>query len=115
MFRDLGVTAAGIETAMAVREELKSLLFECAREYADQSGVTVELQEQTPLIGPESAVDSLGLVMLVTGFEAKLNEKYDAAVVLANERAMSMNHSPFRSVEALSEYAEELLREAGKT
>ena len=97
-----------------MREELRSLLYECVREYADQSGVAVAIEDDTPLIGPDSAVDSLGLVMVVTSFEAKLNDKYDATVVLANERAMSMTRSPFRSVAALSEYAAELLKEAGQ-
>ena len=99
---------------MASREQVKSLLIECLREYADQSGNETTVEENTPLIGPGAAVDSLGLVMVVTGFESRLNQTFDASLVLANEAAMSMNRSPFRSVAALSDYALELLRQAGK-
>ncbi|MCI0365188.1 MAG: hypothetical protein L0Y44_13520 [Phycisphaerales bacterium] len=97
---------------MASHERLKSLLMECVREYAEQAGVQVKIDENTPLLGADSAVDSLGLVMIVTGFEAKVNETFDSGIVLANESAMSMRRSPFRSVAALTEYAGQLLREA---
>ena len=99
---------------MTERDRIKSLLMECLREHVEQAGGEARPDEQTPLLGPGSPLDSLGLVMVVTDFEARLNRAFDAQVVLANERAMSMNHSPFRSVAALSEYAGELLREAGK-
>lgn len=90
------------------------MLMDCVREHAEQSGASTPVEEHTPLIGPGAALDSLSLVMVVTDFEARLNEAFDAQVVLASEKAMSMNHSPFRSVSALSEYARDLLREAGK-
>jgi hypothetical protein len=98
---------------MTERDRIKSLLMECVREHAAQSGASGEVNESTPLMGPGATLD-LGLVMVVTDFEARLNQAFDAQVVLASERAMSMNHSPFRSVSALSDYAVELLREAGK-
>jgi len=99
---------------MASPAQIKALLMDCLREYAQQAGVTVKVSEDAPLIGPGAAVDSLGLVMVVTDFETRVNEAFDAQIVLANERAMSRNHSPFRSVAALTEYAAELLKEAGK-
>ncbi len=97
---------------MELRDQLRDLILQCVREYAEQAGRGIELDEHTPLLGPDSAVDSLGLVMVVTSFEAKLNERFETDLVLANERAMSMNRSPFRSVAALSVYAAELLEEA---
>lgn len=97
---------------MPTEPELKSILRRCIRELGDQSGQSYDLEDDTPLLGPNSAVDSLSLVMIVTAFEAAANEEYDAAVVLANEKAMSMRHSPFRSISALSEYALGLLNNA---
>lgn len=99
---------------MTENERIKSLLMECIREQGRQSGTPIAVDDHTPLIGPGSPLDSIGLIMVVTDFETRLNETFDAQVVLANERAMSMNHSPFRSVTALSEYARGLLAEAGK-
>ena len=96
------------------RDQVQQILFECIREYAEQARRKVEAHPDTPLIGPGAAVDSLGLVMLVTGFEAKLNETFDTQLVLASESAMSMNRSPFRSVAALVDYALELLAAADR-
>jgi len=99
---------------MTQTDRIKSLLMDCIREHAEQSGANIDVDDNTPLLGPGAALDSLGLVMVITDFEARLNETFDTSLVLASERAMSMNHSPFRSVAALSEYARDLLREAGK-
>lgn len=89
------------------------MLLECVTDYAEESGTQPRVDADTPLLGAQAAVSSLGLVMIVTGFEARLNEAYDSQVVLANESAMSMRVSPFRSVAALVEYADQLLREHG--
>jgi len=96
------------------RDQVQQLLFECIRDYAEQARRKVEAHPDTPLIGPGAPVDSLGLVMLVTAFEAKLNETFDTQLVLASESAMSMNRSPFRSVGALVDYALELLGAGGR-
>jgi acyl carrier protein len=98
---------------MSKRDEAMKLLRECVEEYSEQTGGSYELQDSTPLIGPDSPVDSLGLVMIITAFEAKLNETFDAELVLASEKAMSMSRSPFRSLGTLADYAVELLDEAG--
>lgn len=94
---------------MPTRDQVKSLCLESVREYVDQAGLDLEVADDAPLIGPGAVVDSLGLVMVVTGFEAKLNQTFDAQIVLASEAAMSMNRSPFRSVGALTDYAFALL------
>jgi acyl carrier protein len=93
-------------------ETLKAILHGCIGELAEQTGQAYAIDDDSPLLGPDSAVDSLGLVMIVTAFEAAVNDQFDAAIVLANEQAMSRRHSPFRSVTALSEYTLELLRDA---
>ncbi len=98
---------------MGKRDEVMTLLRECVQEYSEQSGQEMDIQEDTPLIGPEATVDSLGLVMVITSFEAELNDKYGTELVLANEKAMSMRNSPFRSLNALADYAVSLLDEAG--
>jgi len=94
---------------MPTRDQVKSLCLECVREYAEQAGLDLRVADDAPLVGPGAVVDSLGLVMVVTGFEAKLNQTFDTQLVLASEAAMSMNKSPFRSVAALTDYAFALL------
>jgi acyl carrier protein len=94
---------------MAQREQILGLLLECLQDHARQTGRTLAAAEGTPLLGPGSPLDSLGLVMVVTDFESRLNETFAAELVLASEQAMSMSQSPFRSVTALVDYAAELL------
>lgn len=100
---------------MSKRDDVMSLLKECVHEYSEQSGQELQIGADTPLIGPESTVDSLGLVMVITSFEAALNDKFNTELVLANEKAMSTRNSPFRSLNALADYAVSLLDEAGAT
>lgn len=98
---------------MASREEVVSTLIACVRDVAAQSGSTADVTEQTALLGSASPVDSLGLVMVVSDFEARLNERYDTQIVLATEAAMSLNRSPFRSVADLADYGLQLVEQAG--
>jgi acyl carrier protein len=65
----------------------------------------------THLIGRGSVLDSMGLVTLIVDIEQRLEEECDAVLVLADDRAMSMKKSPFRSVQALTDYVYELMQE----
>ena len=71
----------------------------------------LELTSETRLLGRSSKLDSFGLVNLIIVVEEKLYEKFDKSVTLADERAMSQEHSPFRSVQSLADYAYTLLSE----
>ena len=71
----------------------------------------LELDVGARLPGRSSKLDSFGLVNLIILVEEKLNEKFDSSITLADERAMSQEHSPFRSVKTLADYAYTLLSE----
>src|SRR5690349_19590907 len=58
----------------------------------------------TVLLGPQGAVDSLGLVRLVMTVERQVEDDFGVAVSLTDEKAMSQRNSPFRSVGALTDY-----------
>jgi len=68
-----------------------------------------DLGEDTRLIGRKGVLDSMGLVTLIVDVEQRLEEEYDVVVVLADERAMSQKHSPFRSVGSLTDYVCQLV------
>lgn len=63
-----------------------------------------QVHENMVLFGCESALDSMGLVSLVMDVELVLSEQYGVEVDLADERAMSMKNSPFRTVQSLADY-----------
>ena len=72
-----------------------------------------ELGADTRLIGREGVLDSMGLVTLLVDVEQRLEEEHDVVLILADERAMSQQRSPFRSVDALTDYVCQLLEEQG--
>lgn len=94
---------------MPTREQLKELLSQELEAYHAQTGTKVAMDDETPLFGNGSALDSIGLVMVITGFEARVNDTLDMDLVLASEKAMSMVRSPFRSVASLIEYTASLI------
>lgn len=67
--------------------------------------------ESTRLIGHEAVLDSMGLVSLLLDVEQSISEQYDVVIIIADERAMSQKRSPFRSLESLTDYVLELVKE----
>jgi acyl carrier protein len=66
------------------------------------------LDEETPLIGEGSPIDSLGLVSVIVEVEQRLLAEHGVSVTLVDEKAMSQRNSPFRTVGALASYAVEV-------
>ncbi len=93
---------------MALRDELKIWLLDCIDAHAEAAAA---IDEHTRLLGREARVDSLGLVAILASFEAEINDGLDLDLALADERAMSMTRSPFRTVGALLDYAETRVNE----
>lgn len=70
---------------------------------ARDTGAHLEVSAEAPIFGPESALDSLGLVALLLDIEDGLRA-IGCEILLSDERAMSQKRSPFRSVPALVAY-----------
>lgn len=56
------------------------------------------------LYGNSGALDSLGLVNLIVNIEQNIQEKLNISITIADEKALSLNHSPFQSISKLAEY-----------
>ena len=65
----------------------------------------------TRLFGGNSDLDSLGLVNLIVAIEQHLEEEFNITISLADDKAMSQKHSPFKTVGTLVDYIEMLLDE----
>jgi len=93
--------------------DVLAAVLEAVAEFNDQldDARQLELAPETRLLGKASKLDSFGLVNLIVIVEEKLYDKFDQSVTLADERAMSQERSPFRSVQSLAEYAYTLLNE----
>lgn len=67
--------------------------------------------EETLIFGTGDSLDSLQLVNLITIIEQKLEEKTGNFISLADEKAMSLEESPFKTVGSLKNYINTLINE----
>jgi len=70
-----------------------------------------DFNESTYLIGRRSFLDSLTLVSVIVDIEQKVNDEYGVSISIADERAMSQEKSPFRTIGTLAEYVKLLIKE----
>jgi acyl carrier protein len=66
---------------------------------------------ETRLLGPQSVLDSIHLVNLIVTIEREIEDAFGVALTLADERALSMKASPFRSIQSLGDYIALLMRD----
>ncbi len=66
---------------------------------------------ETVLFGRDGCLDSLGLVTFIVAIETEIEDTRGIAILLADERAMSMTHSPFRTAGRLADYVARRLAE----
>lgn len=89
------------------REDVLAIAVEAATDAVDHEDPSVadaQVSESTILIGDGAVVDSLGLVQIITDVEETVSERYGRDLDLTDERALSQQHSPFRSVAALVDH-----------
>ncbi len=88
-----------------VIESVKDLSEELDNESLKNSDIN------TKLYGRDGNLDSLTLVSLITDLEGKIYEQFKKEIVIADERAMSQKRSPFKDINSLTDYIEQLLQE----
>ena len=95
------------------RDTIKALLLETLEEIGEDFQIEGldAVDESTRLFGARSPLDSMGLVNVIAEIEDKLSELHGVEITLADEKAMSSTHSPFRSVGSCIDYIERLVAE----
>jgi acyl carrier protein len=86
-------------------KQVLQLVIETVSREADDLGYN-ELRvptAETSLFGGEAGVDSLSLVRLIAAVERAAEIQFGRNIVLADEKAMSMRSSPFRTVGTLGD------------
>lgn len=85
-------------------KEIESLVIESVRMLAKDFEIETltEANADSLLYGEGGPLDSMALVNLIADVEDAVAEQYGATITLADERALSANRSPFRSVADLS-------------
>jgi acyl carrier protein len=77
----------------------------------DDNEALINAHEKTKIFGTNGVLDSVGIVFLITELEEKISDDFDCDITLADEKAMSQVTSPFRNVETLAKYIEQLVTE----
>jgi acyl carrier protein len=94
-----------------MKEKIFQLIFIAIDELNEQRSADNQISktEDTVILGQESMIDSLGLVNLIVSLEQSVNDEMDLEITLADERAMMMESSPFRTVRTLADFIENIL------
>ena len=94
-------------------EKVQKAIFSAIEEINTQlpNEEELEINNDSVLYGSKGKLDSLGLINLVVAIEQNIEDDFDITITLADERAMSQEHSPFRTIKTLTDYIEILLEE----
>ena len=97
---------------MVEQERIVKIVFSAIDEFNEQEPQKqLEKALETSLFGQTGQLASLDLVTLIVETEDKIAEELGVTLILADEKAMSQQNSPFRNVEALVNYIAVLLEE----
>lgn len=75
-------------------------------------GVALEKSPDATLYGAGGDLESLDFVTLIMEVEEKMKEEFGLDIQIADENLLSREKSPFTTIRALTEYLDELVREA---
>ena len=92
---------------MNADEAILNIVFKALDELNEQ----LTKSTKTVLFGNNGNLDSLGLVNLLVIIEQNIEDEFDVSITIADERAMSQKHSPFRTIGTLDDYIDMLLKE----
>tara|TARA_B100000989_G_C19525590_1_gene466686 strand:+ start:1948 stop:2256 length:309 start_codon:yes stop_codon:yes gene_type:complete len=92
-------------------ERIKKCIFYSIDEWNKKSTEENKLHksDETVLMGENSKLDSLGIVNFIVSVEENIEDEFDQSILLADEKAMSSEESPFSNVNSLSNYIASLL------
>jgi hypothetical protein len=99
------------------KQELVEMMLELLQEVIDENAEgdeTIRASADLTLVGPEASVTSMTLVSFITDAELAIDERWDTELTLVSEKALSREKSPFRTIDALSDYVLELVSEGGE-
>lgn len=95
------------------KQELVDMMLGILQETLDENeeGERAKASTSLPLVGAEASVTSMALVSFITDVEAAVDETWDKELTLVSESALSREKSPFRTIDALSDYILELAQD----
>jgi len=96
-----------------LKEKITQLILKVIGELNEQLPPEQNLEKsiETIIVGKEGKLDSVDLIHFIVAVEQMIEDEFEVPITLADERAMSEKHSPFRTVGSLVDYIEMILKE----
>ena len=90
----------------ASTEQVTALVYRAVDEINGEltDGQRLEKDPSTVLFGNNAKIDSMALVSFIVAVEEQILNELGIAMTLADDKAMSMQRSPFRTLETLVDY-----------
>ena len=86
-------------------EEILSIVIEASKEIIRENDLPlVEIEEGTELLGENGALDSMGIVELVSDLEMAIEDSYGKTISLFDDEMLSDVNGPFESPKLLSKH-----------
>lgn len=97
---------------MSEKGSIIKIIYDSFDDLFDSGALKEKLEKSTStvLFGPDSSLDSLALVSLIISVEERTKQIFSSSIALTDERAMAQKNSPFRTVDTLAEYINNLLK-----
>lgn len=83
--------------------KIEGIVKQVITDYCKSNNISIEINQDTPLIGSNRVMTSLGLVNVIVDIETTFLDE-GVEISLTSESAMSGKISPFRSVGSLCYY-----------
>ena len=98
---------------MSIKERVIHRIYNVIDEVNDQYEKDKQLEKSldTVLFGKGGKLDSLGLVHLIVATEEKIEDEFEIAITIADEKAISQRRGPFKTIGSLADYVVALLEE----
>jgi len=93
------------------RADLVNLITASFRDHLQPPEAAGAMTETTYIFGRGGFLDSMQLVNLLIDVEQQVNEQCGTTISIADDRAMSQERSPFRTIGNLADYVALLLAE----
>ena len=96
-----------------VKDKITPIVLRAVGDLAQELNIKdlVDPSFDTIIYSQESSLGSMELVSLIADIEQLVKDELGADIVLADERAMSQKHSPFKNIQSLVEYTRTLVEE----
>jgi hypothetical protein len=87
-------------------EQVRTVVYRAVDEINEELPDVQQLikDPKTVLFGPDATIDSMTLVSFIVAVEEGLRGEFGISLTLADEKAMSMERSPFRTLATFVDY-----------